>query len=492
VRPAVRDLLTGISLANLCFIAVWDEVLAVTRNRYLLDVASADVVALILNVLLLGAAFGAGATVVRRHASPWPRRLALAAFLAVLLLPLGRIVRDLDPLWVESFLARLGESPRSLRLRELAPLLPALAFAARPAASARIAQRVLLFLFPFVLITVGRGLWAVAADDLTARYADKPLAPALPPPGEGAPRLVLLILDELDQRLAFAERPSDLALPALDRLRAEAVFATQAQRPGARTAISVPAMLAGRAVDTATHVEPDELMVTFTGAPGAVPWSRTPNLFTWARARGLNTGAVGWYHPYCRVLNEMLTRCAWRPHADAISRDRAGLVARMRAQLQSLSPWDARRRHLEDFRLLLDHAKAAVTDTRLGLVLVHLNVPHNPVIFDRRRGRFTLHNGGPEGYLDNLVLADRALGELRETMEAAGLWERTALVVVSDHPRRAGRYDNRVPFLIRLPGGNSGRFDKPFATHRVGELARELLAGRVKTAADIVRWMEAR
>ncbi|MGH6691428.1 MAG: hypothetical protein ACREF4_12220, partial [Gammaproteobacteria bacterium] len=430
MRPAVRDLLTGISLANLCFIAVWDEVLAVTRNRYLLDVSSADVVAVILNVLLAGAACAAAATLARRHPSPWPRRIVRGLFLVALLLPLGRLVRELNPVHVESFLYRLGQPlPRRLPFRELWPVAPVLVLAAWPVQGARVARQALLFLFPFTLVTFGRGLWTLATGDLTARYADEPAAPALTTPADGERRrVVILLLDQLGQGPAFAERPAGVALPELDRLRAEAVYATHALRAGTRTAISVPAMLAGRGVDTAMHREPSELMVKFAGDRAPVAWSTAPNLFTWARARGLNVGVVGWYHPYCRIFGDIVTRCAWRPHADAISRDRSGVGPRMAGQLRSLSPWDPRARHAEDYAILLDVARAAVADSTLALVFVHLNVPHTPIIYDRRRGPaggFSLHNGRGDGHVDNMVLADRALGELRRHMEAAGLWERT-------------------------------------------------------------------
>jgi hypothetical protein len=492
VRPAVRDALTGLSLANLCFIAVWDEVLAVTRNRYLLDVASADVVAVIVNVGLVGTAFAAGAILARRHSSPWSRGIARAVFLVVLLLPLWRLAKELNPLHTEMFLYRLfGPGPRRLPLKELAPLVPALAFATWPVASARIAQRVLLFLFPFALVTSGRGLWTLAADDLTTRYADQSPAAALPVlPGDGGPRLAIILLDQVGQRIAFTERPADLELPELDRLRAEAVFATHAIRAGPQTAISVPAMLAGRAVDATTHSEPSELMVKFLRERAPVPWSTSPTLFSWARAQGVNAGVAGWYHPYCRVFGALLTRCHWRPYADAIHRDRVSLPARMTAQLRSLSPWDVRRRHIEDHRVLMEYAKAALTDPRLGLVFVHLNVPHTPIIYDRWSGRFALHNGRANGYVDNVALADRALGELRRSMEAAGLWDRTTLVVVSDHPWGEPRDGWLVPFLVRLPGGRGAITDQPFRTARLGLLGQEVLAGRLKTSQDVVRWME--
>jgi hypothetical protein len=497
MRPWVRDLLTGISLANLCFIAAWDEVLAVTRNRYLLDLSSADIVAVILNVLLVGTAFAAAASLARRHPSPWPRRIVRAVFLAVLLVPLWRLVRDFNPLYLERLLYRLGQ-PLSQRqvLRELAPMAPVLVFATWPVRSARRARQVLLFLFPFTLVTFGRGLWTLAAGDLTARYADEPAAPALPPPtGHDRPRVVILLLDQLGQGEAFAERAPGDALPALDRVRAEAVYATQALRAGSRTVIAVPAMLSGRGVDTAMHREPSELQVKFAGERAPVAWSTAPNLFTWARAHGLNVGLVGWYHPYCRIFGDIVTRCAWRPHADAISRDRAGLGPRMAAQLRSLSPWDPRRRHVEDYSILLDLARAAVTDSTLQLVFVHLNVPHTPPIYNRRQGPgggFSLHNGRLDGHLDNLVIADRAVGELRHSMEAAGLWERTALIVLSDHPRGVPRRERFVPFLVRMPGGVGATTDRQFPTARLALLAQDVLAGRVTTATDVVRWIDGR
>ncbi|MGH9261260.1 MAG: hypothetical protein ACRD08_15445, partial [Acidimicrobiales bacterium] len=154
-----------------------------------------------------------------------------------------------------------------------------------------------------------------------------------------------------------------------------------------------------------------------------------------------------------------------------------------------------RARHAEDYAILLELARAVVADSTLELVFVHLNVPHTPIIYDRRRGPaggFSLHNGRADGHADNMVLADRALGELRRHMEAAGLWERTALIVVSDHPRGAPRYERLVPFLVRLPGARGATTDRPFPTAKLGPLVQDLLAGRLTTTADVVRWMEAR
>ncbi len=72
-------------------------------------------------------------------------------------------------------------------------------------------------------------------------------------------------------------------------------------------------------------------------------------------------------------------------------------------------------------------------------------------------------------YDGNLARADHAIGELRKALEAAGLWERTAVIVTADHGEALGEhgfighneqlYDEsvHVPLVIRLPGGPAGR-----------------------------------
>ena len=128
---------------------------------------------------------------------------------------------------------------------------------------------------------------------------------------------------------------------------------------------------------------------------------------------------------------------------------------------------DAKR---DRFLYLKSHALEIAADPAIGLALVHLPVPHPPAIFDRSTGRITTARG--PGYVDNLALADRTLGELREAMERAGVWDRTAVLVSADHGWRAwlwrgspwwnsddGRMPNGdvfgVPFLLKLPGQTS-------------------------------------
>ena len=82
------------------------------------------------------------------------------------------------------------------------------------------------------------------------------------------------------------------------------------------------------------------------------------------------------------------------------------------------------------------------------------------------------------------------------SMQAAGVWDRTALLVSSDHWwRRPGAHDPRVPFLARVPGPGAGggqTYDRPFNTVLSADLALELLEGRLAAPDDVARWIDTR
>src|SRR5206468_1519359 len=114
------------------------------------------------------------------------------------------------------------------------------------------------------------------------------------------------------------------------------------------------------------------------------------------------------------------------------------------------------------------------------------------LIYDRATGRLTAWNftGAGEGYLDNLALADRLLGDLRRAIDRAHLADRTWIVVTSDGWWRAstrydGLADHRVPFLVRPPdGGRGAHVDAPFNTVGTHDLILAILRGSVSDSRD--------
>lgn len=150
---------------------------------------------------------------------------------------------------------------------------------------------------------------------------------------------------------------------------------------------------------------------------------------------------------------------------------------------------------------MLDHlrreASQAAANPSLGLVFLHYPVPHAPHTYDRVQRAFTKKNAAFEGYLDSLVLADLILGEIRESMAAAGVWDATTLLVSADHPYRAsrrldGKADPRVPFLMKLSGQTAPvEYSEPLPTLVSKPLLESVLRGEVKTPAETLTWLAA-
>ncbi|MGH7341511.1 MAG: hypothetical protein ACREKH_13555, partial [Candidatus Rokuibacteriota bacterium] len=86
--------------------------------------------------------------------------------------------------------------------------------------------------------------------------------------------------------------------------------------------------------------------------------------------------------------------------------------------------------------------------------------------------------------------------ELRETMERAGTWETTHVIVSSDHWWRDardfyGQTDQRVPFLVKLAGQRAGvRYGGTFNTVITGPLVLELLDGRLRDPEAVIVWLD--
>jgi hypothetical protein len=204
---------------------------------------------------------------------------------------------------------------------------------------------------------------------------------------------------------------------------------------------------------------------------------------------------VGWYHPYCRQFGDCFDSCSAEPvFLSAIGRkaDRP-FANRVADQLLTILPTNRRRLAVKSYLSILEGARALLDDPRPGLVFVHFPVPHVPAIYDRRSGRLSVTRfSNLDGYLDNVALVDRTIGELRQLLEAQGRWDDVTLLVTADHGwRERATYDgirNReVPFLLKLAYQQSGLvFEKPFSTVATGELLAAILRGSVSQPEDVV------
>jgi hypothetical protein len=483
-----------LSLANLCFLGTWRELQKISSPQlYYYRKSPPDV--------------------------GWTLAAALAVVaLALLGYAVGRVLRRRGHAEAAQFLFLVGcvlaaEGVRAyVRSEIVSAVMLAVELGVLAAAlwwgriAVRVAVRAVLVMWPLFPLVVGYELY-LRPD--TGVFADRRPVTEVPG-GRGAARVVWLIFDELDQRAIFEQRPVGLRLDNLDRLRREAsIYARRAVPAGSKTLSAIPGLVTGRRVFDAVEAGPGELEVTLADGNRGRGWSGVPNLFARVREQGKRVGIVGWYHPYCRVVGEWADVCVWEESPSIpenyvwASRFR-GLNLLEKVWLVSgrqlraypalgwvpLAPADWFKDTDEHIReaagtmleRLREAALAAVADEELDFVYVHWPIPHLPGVTGRG------------GYLDNLELTDRMLGEVRARLEQRGWGERTMLLVSSDHPfrpemwwrqmtledRRAIRAERYpyVPFLVKMPGaGRTEVWEELDVASRAGELTWEFLTG---------------
>jgi hypothetical protein len=527
-----KQLLVAFSLANLCFFNAWREVLSPQAFSYLYywkqNPAAPALAALVFNVWLLTAVFFTSYRLAIRFGGSTFQTVSRGVFLLIFLRALNSVRLQFESLGTRELrlqFGRIGFFAIELLLFALFIFVVTHYGLNRVARGAALTA---LVLSPFGLVGLAQATW------LTLRYGqpigrERQPAPTLEAGVPGRPRVLWLIFDEMDERLAFAERPADLSLPEFDRLRSEALFATNAFPPAGHTSQSIPSLLTGQLISAVKPSGPGELLLTLPARETTTGWSSQPDIFSDARAGGFNTALVGWFHPYCRVIGDRLNFCHWEAASQRIDtaklslkrnllRQEIGLLnllpsaGRYANALQSrqsqISLETYRSGHLADYRALLPLAESVAADREFGLTFIHLPVPHPPDIYDRARMDFTTTKEST--YLDNLALADRTLGELRRKMEQAGLWESTTVVLSSDHwwradywepgifwtagddANRGEKVEHRVPFLVKLAGQKAAlTYDAPFNTVLTHDLILDVLNGKLARPDEAAAWLDA-
>jgi membrane-anchored protein YejM (alkaline phosphatase superfamily) len=165
----------------------------------------------------------------------------------------------------------------------------------------------------------------------------------------------------------------------------------------------------------------------------------------------------------------------------------------------------ARSGQIEEYGKVHRKALEVVKNPNLDVVMSHYPIPHPYGIYSRSAQALTLSTSA--SYLDNLALADRVVGELRTALQSAGLGDRTAIILSSDHSLRdereailpgKGRPDftprapgmGRIPFLVMIPGGQTGRdYTRHVNTVVTSHLVSALAQDRVRTLDEVEAWL---
>lgn len=312
-------------------------------------------------------------------------------------------------------------------------------------------------------------------------------------------RIIWVVFDELSQDQVFDHRQPGLNLPAFDALRANSVMFSDVNPAGYFTELVLPSLLWGKTV-TGERSNLDGVLSARTEQG----WARYPadqSIFADARRAGWTTGVAGWYNPYCRTFAAELDSCEWRlstPIPGEYSPQEGiawNILAPVRKSFLRLigrkyrTPSNAVV-HASDYTQIMDWGRQLIADEDVGLVFLHLPIPHPYGIYNRRTGAL-----GVEGsYIDNLALSDIALSQIEKWIDATKSSPMTTLIVCGDHSLRVplwsktpdwsaedkqasgGLFDPRPALIVHLPGETQPEtISQPFAALREHDLVEKLL-----------------
>jgi hypothetical protein len=485
--------LVAISLANLCYLRIWNELLHHPDHNYheAPPYSPVDYTAAIIGVVLLAAGLYFVIQVVWQSNRRWMRAIAMSTVLFVFLVLLDFVRRLLGPAFGAYVLTR-----NLLILGMFAVLLlAALVFRQRFYA---VLFWLLAILSPYAAVNLVYAVANVASPGKESPRAQLP-GRAVEPGYVAKNRVIWIIFDEWDQAAIFDRRPAGVKLPVLDEFVKQSVVATQAFPPSGSTLLSLPALLTGRPVSAAEVRGDSELRLKYAGDNEWRDFRSSDNIIVEMLRAGKKVAVLGWYHPYPRILpvSPNLTVRSWGFSAFQ-SFDRSNVVSAVATQYGFLAlPRFSRMVAQERYADMHAAALAAVADPSIDFVFLHYGIPHSPGIYDPTEHRLlTAPTSDTAGYNCNLALADRTLGELSVEAGKAGLGTSTAFILTSDHwwrwsPWLEREPDYRVPLIIRAGNdGTAAMVESPLCTVHLPELVSRMIEGSVFDNAGVVGWLE--
>jgi hypothetical protein len=335
-------------------------------------------------------------------------------------------------------------------------------------------------------------------------------------PSSSSQRVVWVLLDELSYDQVFDHRQPSVQLPYLDQLKNQSVVFSDVHPEGYYTERILPALFLGRRIDNIRSSLRRDLYVHDVAASRWEPFHQQSSIFAEAKRSGWTTGIAGWYNPYCHILKNVLDSCYWQDitpfpsmapgEEPSILKAAAFPINLLLSHLRhsgSLSDSEVQA-HAQEYRDLIGAADSLIQNESIRFVFLHLPAPHPPGIYDRKTNTL-----GVKGtYLDNLVLADRTLGNLLDAIQKTAAASKTTLIISSDHSWRVdmwrnepgwtkeeerasgGRFDPRPVLMIRFPGSNTGEL----RTERFPELAidgiiRAMLHNELHSQSELDGWL---
>jgi len=332
-------------------------------------------------------------------------------------------------------------------------------------------------------------------------------------------RIVWILFDELSYDQVYDHRQKELALPNFQELHRESASFTNIDPSGFFTDRIVPSLISGRRVSNIRSDWHGRLLYQSSPQDRWSAFDARHTLFEDAETAGWKSGVVGWYNPYCRILQSVLVSCSWEPAqterppielagaseeksflSNAVTLVPVFLFSRMPGRVDRIGA------RISTFSEGLSHAQDLIRNGDVDFAFIHLPIPHPPGFYDRKARKLCACGN----YLDNLVLADDTLGLLEKTIDQTPSANQTTLIVSSDHSWRiplwrggddwtpeeeavsGGRFDTRPVFLVHFPG-QTAPFDIAGPTPEMTEhdIIAAMLQNKIKSPQDLLAFVHA-
>ena len=312
--------------------------------------------------------------------------------------------------------------------------------------------------------------------------------------GASCRSIVALLFDELSFPYVYEGTTIRPEFAALRRLASSATQYLRTTAPGGETLISMPGYLAARALHD-VRVEKNGFMeLDAENHPKPFDARASDSLFSTARRAGLRTEMAGYYLPYCAWLGDLVDGCESYSFYNA-----AGVssgFSPLHPIQTTLILWPRQfpfgliknppfaRLQRDLVVRTLAFAERPIEPQTPTFRFVHFSVPHLPFAFDEQgfNPPFDPLRSDPDDlYTRQLHYVDRLVDAVVTRMQKDDSFDRTTLVVLSDHGFRFGGRDKdprHIPFIVKEAGQRAG--DQDVEPHQAAELLRNLVADSCK------------
>ena len=274
-------------------------------------------------------------------------------------------------------------------------------------------------------------------------------------------KVLVVIFDEWDYEYTFIRRPPQIRLPEIDRFAADYTSFQNCWPPSGETIRSIPSLYTGAWWLGAVPQTGGDVLLKDPASLAWQPWSTTPDLFTTLGKAGWRSSLIQWwqvygpdylqYRPGLEVFHYDAdplwaeTRNAYASFHGSLLRQAASLGRAYRSYFRFFRPRNGVPARVELVQQMRSEILSQLQDQKHDLVWAHVPFPHSPAIIRARTGQYLDRPDPAVSNLENMVLVDQTVGDIRRTLESLQAWDQTLIILTSDHWQRDYAGDHLPP-----------------------------------------------